>query len=100
MGYKHKLKKDLINRNFFKKSEMSNLVFKYYLNSNLDHKYKKYFFYKFVYKFHLNSSSSRIVNRCLLTGRAGGVVRKFMLSRITFKEFADMGQICGVRRAV
>jgi ribosomal protein S14 len=23
-----------------------------------------------------------------------------MLSRITFKEFADMGQICGVRRAV
>jgi small subunit ribosomal protein S14 len=100
MGYKYKLKKDSMTRDFFKKNEMNNLLFKYYLNSNLDFKYKSYFFYKFLYRFHLNSSSSRVVNRCLITGRAGGIVRKVMLSRITFKEFAEMGQICGVRRAV
>jgi small subunit ribosomal protein S14 len=100
MGFKLKLKKDFMTRYFFNKNEINTIIFKYYLNSNLKLKYKKYIFYKYIYRFHLNSSVCRIVNRCLLTGRASGIVRKFMLSRMTFKDFADMGKICGVRRAV
>ena len=98
MGHLHKLKKDYSMRFFFAKTEVYNVLFKYYMNTMLDTEYKKYFFYKFVNRFHLNSSSSRIVNRCLVTSRAGGIVRKSKFSRMTFKEFADKGQIPGLRR--
>src|SRR4029079_14642784 len=98
MGSKNKLKKDLNTRKFFKKSEMKNIIFKYYINTNIDIEYKKFFFYKFIKKFHLNSSSSRMVNRCVITGRAGGIVRKVKFSRMTFKEFVDMGNICGIKK--
>jgi len=98
MGHVHKLNKDYNMRVFFKKNEISNVLFKYYINTTLDMHYKKYFFYKFINRFHLNSSSSRVVNRCLVTSRAGGVVRKSRLSRMTFKEFTDKGQLPGYRR--
>ena len=98
MGYKHKLKKDLKTRQFFKKSEMKNIILKYYINTDIYIEYKKYFFFKFLKNFHLNSSSSRIVNRCVITGRAGGIVRKVRFSRMTFREFADMGKICGIKK--
>ena len=100
MGYKHKLKKDLINRKFFNKNEFNCIFLKYINNSDIDKKYKIYIFYKFLKKFHLNSSSSRIVNRCIITGRANWSLRMFKLSRISFKEFADHGLINGVRRAI
>jgi len=98
MGHLHKLNKDYNMRFFFFKGELDNVVFKYYINTALDADYKKYMFYKFLNRFHLNSSSSRIVNRCLVTSRAGGIVRKYRLSRMTFKEFVDKSYMAGFRR--
>jgi small subunit ribosomal protein S14 len=46
-----------------------------------------------------DSSPSRLRNRCLLTGRARGVLRKFKLSRLCFREMASMGLIPGVTKA-
>ncbi|HEX9491572.1 MAG TPA: 30S ribosomal protein S14 [Stellaceae bacterium] len=43
-----------------------------------------------------NSSSTRIRNRCELTGRPRGVYRKFKLSRIALRELASAGQIPGM----
>lgn len=43
-----------------------------------------------------NSSPIRIRNRCVLTGRPRGVLRKFKLSRIKFQELALSGNIPGV----
>lgn len=100
MGYKHKIKKDFRNRLFFNKNEFNFIILKYYNNVDIDIKYKYYIFYKFLKQFHLNSSSSRIVNRCIMTGRANWSLRMFKISRMTFKEFADNGYINGVRRAV
>jgi len=98
MGHIHKLNKDYTMRSFFSKREIYNILLKYYINTTIHDDYKKYFFYKFINRFHLNSSSSRVVNRCLLTSRAGGVVRKSKLSRMSFKEFVDKGQVPGMRR--
>jgi hypothetical protein len=70
MGFKHRLKKDMRNRIFFDKNEFNFLLLKYYNNVDIAIEYKSYFFFKFMKKFHLNSSSSRIVNRCSMTGRA------------------------------
>ena len=46
-----------------------------------------------------DSSPSRLKNRCHLTGRAHGYLRKFGLSRLCFRELASMGMIPGVIKA-
>ena len=46
-----------------------------------------------------NSSPTRLRNRCQITGRARGFLRKFKLSRLCFREMANMGLIPGVVKA-
>ena len=46
-----------------------------------------------------NSSKTRVRQRCLLTGRARGVYRKFRLSRIMLREMASFGLIPGMIKA-
>ena len=46
-----------------------------------------------------NSSSVRLHNRCMLTGRPKGYMRKFGISRVTFREMASDGKIPGVTKA-
>ena len=46
-----------------------------------------------------NSSPVRLVNRCSLTGRPRAVIRKFGLSRISFRELALQGKVPGVIKA-
>ena len=43
-----------------------------------------------------NSSSTRIRNRCELTGRPRAYYRKFKLSRLALRDLASQGQIPGV----
>jgi small subunit ribosomal protein S14 len=47
----------------------------------------------------LNSSPTRIHNRCMVTGRPKGYIRKFGLSRITFREMAHKGLLPGVTKS-
>jgi small subunit ribosomal protein S14 len=46
-----------------------------------------------------NSSKVRLHNRCRLTGRPKGYMRKFGISRVTFREMASDGKIPGVTKA-
>lgn len=46
-----------------------------------------------------NSSKVRLHNRCKLTGRPKGYMRKFGISRVTFRELASDGKIPGVTKA-
>lgn len=46
-----------------------------------------------------DSNKIRLRNRCVLTGRPRGFLRKFKLSRLTFREMALMGMIPGVTKA-
>jgi small subunit ribosomal protein S14 len=46
-----------------------------------------------------NASPVRVVNRCAVTGRRHGFIRKFGLSRLTFRELALSGMIPGVTKA-
>jgi small subunit ribosomal protein S14 len=41
----------------------------------------------------------RVRNRCMVSGRARGYMRKFGVSRIVFREMALRGEIPGVRKA-
>lgn len=46
-----------------------------------------------------NSSPVRVRNRCSISGRPRAYLRKFGLSRITFRELALAGQVPGVTKA-
>ena len=46
-----------------------------------------------------DASPSRVVNRCAMSGRRHGFLRKFGVSRLTFREAALNGLIPGVVKA-
>ncbi|MCB9547622.1 MAG: 30S ribosomal protein S14 [Myxococcales bacterium] len=46
-----------------------------------------------------NSSATRVVNRCVLTGRPRAYYRKFGLSRIALRDEALKGNLPGVVKA-
>ncbi len=46
-----------------------------------------------------NASPTRVVNRCAMTGRRRGYLRKFACSRLTFREAALNGLIPGITKA-
>ena len=46
-----------------------------------------------------SSSRIRIRNRCFKTGRPRGIIRRFKLSRLSFREMALKGEIPGETKA-
>jgi len=46
-----------------------------------------------------DASPTRLVNRCAMSGRRHGYIRKFNCSRLTFREAALSGLIPGVTKA-
>lgn len=52
-----------------------------------------------LHKMSPNGSPTRKRNRCQLTGRSRGFLRKFKMSRICFRELANSGHIPGVFKA-
>ncbi len=55
--------------------------------------------YQALDKLPRNSSPVRLHNRCKLTGRPKGYMRKFGICRVTFREMAGAGMIPGVTKA-
>jgi small subunit ribosomal protein S14 len=46
-----------------------------------------------------DASPSRLVNRCVVSGRRRAFMRRFKISRITFRELASSGMIPGVTKS-
>ncbi|MGD1843194.1 MAG: 30S ribosomal protein S14 [Thermonemataceae bacterium] len=46
-----------------------------------------------------NSSAVRLHNRCKITGRPRGYMRKFGISRVLFRKWASSGKIPGVTKS-
>lgn len=46
-----------------------------------------------------NSSKVRLHNRCRLTGRPKGYMRKFGICRVIFRKMANEGKIPGITKA-
>ena len=55
--------------------------------------------YEGLQKLPRNASPVRVKNRCPLSGRSRGFIRRFGLGRIIFREMAHDGLIPGVRKA-
>ena len=46
-----------------------------------------------------DASPTRVVNRCEVTGRRRAFIRRFKISRLTFRELASQGLIPGVTKS-
>ncbi len=55
--------------------------------------------YKALDKLPKNASPVRMHNRCKVTGRSKGYMRKFGISRIIFRKWALEGKIPGITKA-
>ena len=55
--------------------------------------------YEALRKLPRDASPTRLKNRCEVTGRPRGYLRKFKMSRIAFREYAHKGQIPGVKKS-
>lgn len=55
--------------------------------------------YEGLQKLPRNASPVRLRNRCNISGRARGYIRRFGISRIVFRDMARAGKIPGVRKA-
>jgi small subunit ribosomal protein S14 len=55
--------------------------------------------YEALDKLPRNSSPVRLHNRCNLTGRPKGYMRKFGISRVLFRQMAGEGKIPGITKA-
>lgn len=55
--------------------------------------------YQALQKLPRNASPTRLRNRDSLDGRPRGYMRKFGVSRITFRELAHKGELPGVKKA-
>lgn len=55
--------------------------------------------YQALDKLPKNASPVRVHNRCKLTGRPRGYMRKFGISRVTFRELANAGKIPGLTKS-
>lgn len=90
------IEKDYKNRKLFARYEWKRVVLKALLKcprlseSSWNREWKG---------FPRGSSPVRIRNRCLLSGRAGSIYRRFRLSRICLREEGNKGRLAGVQRA-
>lgn len=55
--------------------------------------------YEALRKLPRDTSPTRLHNRCEITGRPRGYLRKFKLSRIAFRELAHKGQLPGIKKS-
>ena len=67
--------------------------------NDLRHKLKKEKDYVGLSMLPRDASPTRVVNRCEVTGRRRALLRRFRLSRITFREMASAGLIPGVTKS-
>ncbi|MDB4618110.1 MAG: 30S ribosomal protein S14 [Akkermansiaceae bacterium] len=67
--------------------------------ADLRHKLKKEKDYVGLTMLPRDASPTRLVNRCEVTGRRRAFLRRFRLSRITFRQMASHGLIPGVTKS-
>ncbi|WP_273853017.1 30S ribosomal protein S14 [Guptibacillus spartinae] len=79
-----------------KEQKRQELVMKY---ADLRQELKAKGDYEALRKLPRDSSPTRLNNRCEVTGRPKGYLRKFQMSRIAFREYAHKGQIPGVKKS-
>lgn len=88
---RNKLRRSLVQKYADERAELKRIM------ASLDHTDEKFYIaQRKLAKLPRNSSRVRLRNRCCITGRPRAYIRKYRLSRITFRELASTGKIPGI----
>lgn len=99
MASKGIVNRDLRRKELNEKFAAKRAALKEELRNSWDNPEKVDQLYAELRKLPLNSSPTRLHNRDVITGRPKGYIRKFGLSRITFRELAHRGLLPGVTKS-
>ena len=88
---KNNKRKKLSNKFFKKRQELKKIIMDKKIP--LEQRFKAQ---QKLSKLPRNSSKTRVMNRCEITGRPHGVYRKLRISRIALREMASSGKIPGL----
>lgn len=91
---KNARRKVLIERYAEKRAELTQVIGD--ANATPDEKLEAY---GKLAKLPRDSSATRLVSRCAVTGRPRAYMRKFGVSRIVFRELANQGMLPGVKKS-
>lgn len=91
---KQKRRENLVKLKWNKRQELKGIIY----NMNLTEEEREAA-RTAINKMPRDSSPIRLRNRCKLTGRARGFLRKFQMSRLCFRELASAGMIPGVTKS-
>ena len=93
-------KVDKKRRFLYYNNELNIIILKYLINNpilNLNKNFINNIMLKNSYYYFLkNNSLNKIVNYCIITGRSRGILKKFKMSRLVFKDKASKGWISGM----
>lgn len=84
----------LANKQYLKRKELKKIILDETANDN-----DRYEASVKLQKLPRNGAPVRVVKRCVLTGRSRGVLTKFGLSRIKFRELALKGHLPGITKS-
>lgn len=93
------IQKDFNKRQLVFRNELKRLQYKYIIKNQSIEKFTRLENISKLNKLSRNTSKVRVKNRCVLTGRSRAVYKLFRLSRIKFRELANIGLIPGVTKA-
>lgn len=99
MAKKSQLARDLKRREMYEHHKARRAELKTKLRESWDDPNARWEAQVALQKLPRNSSPTRLKNRCEVTGRSRGYMRKFGLSRITFREMASNGLLPGIRKS-
>jgi small subunit ribosomal protein S14 len=89
-------KRDISSRlNYFKKIKKKIILKSIFYNQSIKFEIKEKLFYKKKNTVSINKLS----NTCLITQRSNSILKKFKMSRITFRALAHKGLIPGVTKS-
>ena len=99
MAKKSQLARDKKRREMHEQYKDQRAALKAQLRESMDDPQARWEAQVALQKLPRNSSPSRLKSRCEVTGRSRGYMRKFGLSRITFREMAAEGLLPGIRKS-
>lgn len=91
--------KDQNRRILVQKQELKRILYKSFIQDFSVENSQRYYYIQKLNKLSRNSSSTRIRNRCILTGRGRSVFRFCKLSRIVIRQLASQGMLNGIKKA-
>ena len=94
---KYLIKKEKIKRILFLNKELIFSVLKFLKKNTKIIKSIRWKASSFFFKINQNKFKTKIVNRCIISGRQKGILTKFKLSRILFAKYAYSGNLFSIK---